>query len=112
MSNARDIFIAAYIEAAVWADTPDDVPEAELADETRLALERVAGRFFDAHTDAIAAYEEGLVQAGHDLWFTQVGHGVGYWENHSEAAKHLDAAAKSKRLEGLYVGDDGLLYLA
>lgn len=54
-------------------------------------------------------------QAGHDLWFTRVGHGVGYWEKsdwEEQAGERLDAAAKALGEIWVYVGDDGKLHLS
>ena len=108
----RDLFIDSYVECALWADTPEEAGDADTAEVTIIELTDHAGRFYDMHEQDILAYEEGVATAGHDLWLTRNGHGAGYWENHSEAAQRLDAAAKELGECYLYVGDDGLLYCA
>ena len=89
--NDKAIFSAAFVEAALWADTPED---------------------YDDNREAIESYTEGLHQAAYDLWFTTAGHGVGYWEQSDDASKVLDKAARAALPynEGLCEGDDGLLY--
>lgn len=54
-------------------------------------------------------------QTGHDLWLTQNGHGVGFWESEWEcsvtnAGYHLNEAAKQLGERFLYVGDDGMVH--
>lgn len=110
----RNDFIAAYIEAALFADTPEDAPVgAELAPASRLKLELRAGEFYDKHTADIIAYDfETAANAGHDLWYTQNGHGCGYWEeNERPCAHNLDCAVKDEtQVVDLYIGDDGMIY--
>jgi hypothetical protein len=111
-----DHFTAAYIEAAVWADCDSDhechgLPWAEETD-ARFAADAAA--FYAAHEADILAYEEQTgSNAGHDLWFTRCGHGVGYWEHAGlPCADRLDAAAKALGGLDLYAGDDGKVYAA
>ena len=115
MTDDATIFAAAFIEAALFADTPEDYEgdglHIGLASEDAERMRDFARRFFWANVDDIYAYPEGIVQAGHDLWFTTVGHGVGYWEQSDPASRRLDEAAKALHNEGiLYAGDDGLLH--
>ena len=112
MMTDKPFFVAGFVEAALFT-APEESAGALFSDASRDALERFAGAFYDANEAAIAEYSEGVVQAGHDLWFTFGGHGVGYWENAGEpAADALDAAvtALGRDDDGLYEGDDGLLY--
>jgi len=114
MDNAN-LFAAAFIEAALWADTPEDYEgdglRIGLASSEAERMRAFATQFFHDNTDDVLAYPEGLTQAGHDLWFTTAGHGVGYWEHKDAASIRLDAAASKLRHDGtLYEGDDGLLY--
>lgn len=115
-TSERYYFVEAYIEAALWADSPrdddDQTIDADLAFDTRLEMQREAGDFYDANTADILAYAQGVTQAGHDLWFTRVGHGVGYWEEKGEAAERLDKAAKALGSVELWIGDDGWIYQA
>lgn len=113
--NDADIFATAFIEAALFADTPEEYKGKDgrigLASADAEQMREFAQAFYRANEADVAAYPEGITQAGYDLWFTTNGHGVGYWENSDGASKRLDAAAKALRREGgLYEGDDGLLY--
>lgn len=60
-------------------------------------------RAFHAHGGAYS-------QAGHDLWFTRNGHGVGFWEPEWQAEVDpngdLDKAARAMGGYDLYVSDD------
>lgn len=111
----RNEFIAAYIEAALFADTPEDAPEgATLNAGSKLKLELRAGEFYDRNESAITMYANSGhgSNAGHDLWFTQNGHGCGYWEHDTySSARALDAATKEQTTPvDIYVGDNGELY--
>jgi hypothetical protein len=110
-----DTFATAFVEAALWADTPEDYQGNGLAiglsSESLKAMRAFAIKFYIANCGDIQAYPKGITQAGHDLWFTLCGHGVGYWENRDDCSQRLDDAVKAlSRSEGLYEGDDGLLH--
>lgn len=106
----RDVFAHGYAEAAVFADWPEEADDAEFAPGVLDRMIADAGAFYDVHADDIEDYAEGVEQAGHDLWFTRCGHGVGYWEQDGEAAARLDAAARDIGDAYLVVGDDGAVY--
>jgi hypothetical protein len=125
----REVFIAAYIAAALWSssDTDDDGNERqfddgdfELSDEARDKLEGVAGTFFDAHSAWFLAQDAErqrqnsgpAAHAGHDLWLTQNGHGCGFWDGgwNEPNASELTASAKAIGEITLYLGDDDLIY--
>ena len=103
------IFEDSFIEAALWADTPEEAPGAGLSPESEAAMRAYAAAFYDANAAMIEAYPEGEAQAGHDLWFNIAGHGCGYWEGSDAASVALDAAAQNRDVS-LYLGDDGQLY--
>ncbi len=105
-------FINAYIEAAEFADWPEDGAGASWAPDALTRMTKAAESFYAAHASAIEDYPEGVEQAGHDLWFTRNGHGVGYWENDGPAAEELDAAARALPTVDLYVGDNGQVHVS
>ena len=110
----REVFARAYVEAAIWADAPEDYGGPGLDYDSVRALMDSARSFYDQHEADVNDYPEGIEQAGHDLWFTQCGHGVGYWENEGNpAADRLDAACRKEMNQSVYIyeGDDGLLYV-
>ena len=110
----RNEFIAAYIEAALFADTPDEAPSgSELSQSSKLKLELRAGEFYDANESAIFMYANSShgSNSGHDLWYTQNGHGCGYWEHDTfSSARALDTAAREMGQIDIYLGDDGELH--
>ena len=114
-SKAQHDFASHFVEAALFADTPYgyDIHAEGKGLASEIALRAFAAKFYDAHENDIHEYSEGLDGAAHDLWYTVNGHGCGYWEQDDEVSKRLDAAAQELRgSEGLYEGDDGLLYWA
>lgn len=114
--NAQETFASAFIDAALFADTPDDYQgngkRIGLATESANAMRAFASAFYESNQDHVDAYPDGITQAGHDLWFTTAGHGCGYWEQRDEASVALDQACRIALPYngGLYEGDDGLLY--
>lgn len=116
--------LQAYIECALWASTDESTPEggepmdanysaSDLAPETLAEMASDCAEFErDNEADIGCQWE----QAGHDLWLTRNGHGVGFWDRDDntygtpEARARLNAAAKAMGARTLYVGDDGLIY--
>lgn len=117
----REIFIEAYLEAALWAST-DNADEQggepldknytvdSFADGTRVALERMASKFFERHGEDFK--QEHTVAAATDLWLTQNGHGAGFWDGSwpEPWASRMDTTARELGEVDLYVGDDGKIY--
>lgn len=113
--TTQDLFAAHFVEAALFADTPEGYEGRNgaigLASESAARMRAFAAAFYAAHQDDIEDYCEGLAGAAHDFWYTLLGHGCGYWEHDDEVSRRLDAAAKALRASGgLYEGDDGFLY--
>jgi glutamine cyclotransferase len=109
--NNKLAFIIGYIDAALFADTPEEYEGDGLSEESHAALVTEAAAFYDENLEDIEMYSEGVTQAGHDLWYTRNGHGVGYWEVEGAAANRLNEAAYELGGCDLYEGDDGLLYV-
>lgn len=107
-------FSAAFVEAALWADTPEEYDGPGLATDAKNILVDFAEQFYYNNEIDVESYPQGIEQAGHDLWFTIRGHGVGYWENDDYASQRLNFAAKNltDKLDDIYVGDDNFLYVA
>jgi hypothetical protein len=110
-----------YIICALWSSTDDegnpldDLYSADdLAPETRKTME-------DDLADFVALIErEGIdrswwsdEQLAHDFWLTRNGHGAGFWDRgQGETGDRLTALSKPYGEQCLYVGDDGLVYVA
>lgn len=118
-----------YLEAMQWAET-DDAGDSldcyQLAGETRDKAQVVCTAFYDKHYIDLGAFadlhENGTRSqhdawecAGHDLWLTTRGHGVGFWDR--KMGRVGDRLAADCGWRGTfkerdaYVGDDGLVYL-
>lgn len=115
MSTKREIFIQAYLDAALWAERELKATHQRwdvelLADGTRIALERMASKFFEAHSEDFK--KEDTVQAATDLWLTQNGYGAGFWGGNwpEPWAGRMETTARGLGEVELYVGDDGKIY--
>jgi hypothetical protein len=108
-------FLAAYLEAAVWADSPDE-ENWENSAWAKDALTR-------ARVDCILFYRlafeiiEGLdicdSSHGHNFWLTRQGHGAGFWDGDypEPAATQLTEISKKFGETYLYLGDEGEIHL-
>lgn len=118
--------LRAYITTAIWNSTDEAGRPLEelgygpesLADPTLRRMDGLVVKFLAAAAPYIATGQATSKfspeeRAGYDLWLTQVGSGCTFEEeNWGEGTPNLRRiAAELGSLEGLYVGDDGLLYL-
>lgn len=132
-----DTFTRHYLIAALWSSNdesdeqggepldskyslddidPDTVQEAfdlckdfqeKYADLLELAYEFYDENGNSAHPDAGSAQ----ACAGHDLWLTAAGHGVGFWDRGmGHLGTLLTKHAKEAYAPDLYVGDDGKIH--
>lgn len=95
-------FTAAYIEAIYFTETGDgDQPG---ADATLSAYDKCkalndCSAFMQAYRDLLVAHNIDPTQAGHDLWLTRNGHGVGFFDRPEvygeQLAAELTRAAKA-----------------
>lgn len=119
-----DDFTAAYLACALWTSTtPNDVPLDGMYDVDDIDPESLAEHLADVHTwrdayrplwaaiDGAEWYND--AQAGHDLWLTRNGHGVGFWDRDiGDVGDTLTTLAEKEGPADLYAGDDGKLYFA
>jgi hypothetical protein len=96
--SALNVLIAAYIEAALWSSELDANYSADdISGETLVAMAADCFTFLAAphvlaaisaadSRHAFQAHGGAWSEAGHDLWFTRNGHGVGFWESEWTAA--------------------------
>lgn len=112
-------FLNSYIETALWSSTNDnDEPldanysADDLADETLERMKRDCERFVEQAADLIDDKRD--EQIAHDFWLTRNGHGAGFWDGDYEDAKGeaLTKLSHSFGECGLYIGDDGKIYLS
>jgi len=111
-----DAFTASYLETALWSSNGDD---GEPLDD-RYSVDDFApcaiacaiadcAAFQRDHADV--GTQEG--QAGCDFWLTRNRHGAGFWDGDwGEAGDRLTDASRAFGEIDLYVGDDGLIYMA
>lgn len=95
-------FLDAYIEAVYFTETGDNGQpshEAELTPYFKAASWSECRNFCWAYGGLIEASGADFAQAGHDLWLTRNGHGVGFWDRPEiygrELADELTRAAKA-----------------
>lgn len=124
-------FIQSYIDAIFFTCTGSDNKDEGLGEGTSFAmlaevtLDKIVNNcnaFIAANKDLLdEAYQQSDYrierytenQAGCDLWFTQNGHGVGFWSRDlGGIGQDLTDKAKECDESDLYRGDDGLLYLS
>lgn len=112
--------VGAYIQAMQWASTDSDdnyLDQYELSEEARQAAIVACARFMDKHRgtmDLLMAIHPnyGYEEAGHDLFLTREGHGVGFWDR--DLGHYGDVLTKYSKEIGEcspYVGDDNLIYM-
>lgn len=111
-----DLFLKAYVEAALWSSTDDkDVPldkyhtAKDLAPETVAKMKADCQKFLVENDEDIGIEYE---RAGHDFWLTRNGHGAGFWDGdwEEEAGERLTKSAHAFGQADLYIGDDGKIY--
>lgn len=104
-------FFDAYVECALWADTPEgeDWCASWLAPQTRDAMARDCERFEATAGEMIA---DDISGAGHDFWLTRQGHGAGFWDGGwpEDVGEKLTDLAHAFGMFELYLGDDGQIY--
>ena len=123
--NAKTIAkdVAAYLGTALWSSTGDDerpldatygvydfAPEALIDAANDIARFRhLAGDVYDLAQE-YTGYDDARFM--HDLWLTQNGHGAGFWDG--DYGPYGDALTRAAKVgeSGIYVGDDGKLYLS
>lgn len=112
-------------------DMPGDYGFADLAPESLLAILNDCREFTESDTwkdcqfaaDEVADEERILgpartfpddAQAGRDFWYTRNGHGCGFWDGDWPAPYDVSLTAMAKAFgeSAVYLGDDGLVYLA
>ena len=123
MSNL-ELFIEAYIAAALWSSTGDDeepldlnYSKDDLSIEAALKIGVDCALFFETIKGLTPVFdelpEEWIRHAGHDFWLTRCGHGCGFWDGDWDDfpfKDDLDRVSKEFGKIDLYVGDDGKLY--
>ncbi|HWT40359.1 MAG TPA: hypothetical protein VN081_03795 [Dongiaceae bacterium] len=130
LDNDKKAFIRAYIEAALWSsistapgsDEDSDYIEldqwhGELSLQARKRLHNAVHRFYSQAALSIDTlidkYGKTLDSIAHDLWFTQNGHGVGFWENYRWPKAYCNTLTQQAEACGqidLYIGDDERIY--
>lgn len=124
-----------YLTAALWSSGGEPHPETgeelesleefEPSPELRAHALRTCGHFYDRNMTDLAAFVDLYPSrvsteydpweaAGHDLWLTRAGHGVGFWDRGmGRVGKRLsDECGFSKPFDNVdvYLGDDLLVY--
>jgi len=127
--------VRGYLSAMVWTTTDDDgntCDDMEPSTDARAEALAIVTAFYDANHNDLGAYidlriaEVGSTYnphtarqleaygfAGHDLWLTSQGHGVGFWDRgHGRVGERLTKAAKVFQGCSAYTTDDGYVDLS
>ena len=93
----------AYIEAIYFTETGDtDQPEAsaDLDPHTKMKAYIDCRNFYCAVIEDLAVHPDRIdwSQAGHDLWLTRNGHGVGFWDRADDVYGTTDEGASLKTI--------------
>ena len=114
-------FVDGYIECALWASTDDnDIPLDRNYDRDNIAAPSLESMradcvdFIQGNEDDLTALYDGRMEvAGHDFWLTRNGHGAGFWDRGNDPGyRRLTDNAHPYGSSDVYIGDDGLIYVA
>lgn len=76
--------VNAYLEAALWADWPEEYEPRTIHNATRATRDQAEEDVKQFATMAVHARIDvedfEAEQVGHDLWLTRNGHGAGFWD--------------------------------
>ena len=109
--------LAAYITAALWSSNDEsdenggepmdsNYDRDDLHPDTLALMTADVSKFLEENKADIG---DRYSDAGHDLWLTRNGHGVGFWETPDwpkEAGERLTEAAKKMGECHLYIDED------
>ena len=109
-----------YLICALWSSTDDhDRPLdkhyliTDLSPEALKSIREDVEGFLELAKDKLKAANLSEEQTGHDFWLTRNGHGTGFWDRGlGKVGDKLSDIAKTFGSSDIYVGADGLLYVA
>jgi hypothetical protein len=128
-----DAMTRGWIAAALWstgATTPEgeeleNLDDYEFSENAKKAARVICAAFYDTHTIDLGAYagtykpsdgSDVWECAGHDLWLTANGHGVGFWDRGlGRLGDRLSADCGFRKQFDqidLYIAEDGFVNLA
>ena len=113
----------AYIEALLWAGLGDDdepldnkYEPSDIDPASRQSIENDCARFTLEAAPILAGLNIPDSQIGHDFLLTRNRHGAGFWDSPEkygqENADKLTEISHTFGETDIYVGDDGVLYIA
>lgn len=113
----EDVLIG-YIEAAIWADMPEDDSCGnidEVAPESLELAKTDIAQFLCFAKFQLPIYPCDAAQMGHDIWLTRNGHGAGFWDRtelEGDLGQILTQYAEDIGPREIYRGDDDLIYIS
>lgn len=132
MSVRLENALAAYVQTALWSSNDESDENGgepfdanydydDIAPDALDAMRKDCARFLELAGDLICLanfkgrtdYGSISERAMHDFWLTRNHHGAGFWDGDYEepAGTRLTEIAQSFPECGLYLGDDGKIYL-
>ena len=112
-----EIFVRAYLEAALWASS---VPDGDEPLDAVFGIDDFSKEAFDQAVrecnDFIKSNRKDLesvgteAQHGHDFWLTRNRHGAGFWDRgYGAVGKRLTDNAHAYGQANAYAGEDGVV---
>ena len=95
-----------YTTALIWSEEWEDK---DLSERAKAKIREFCTKFLSDAESVLDATEYNEEQTGHDLYFTQTGQGVGFWEAdhcNEEQGERLTKLAKSLGSCDFYPNDD------
>ena len=108
-----DSFLGGYLECALWTAEDNDATIFDFDPDTLAEAQSLCDQFQAENAEALERYYEKTDRtdpsAGHDLWLTRNGHGVGFWDRIAgDEFPELCDAAKALGECYVFLDDDGV----
>ena len=114
-----DAITKAYLTCALWSSSDDNDEPFDssyginhIAPEDVMEAEKDCRNFCEENKALLEKSGLDETRIGHDFWLTRNGHGAGFWDRDlGETGDKLTEACEAYGEAGLYLGDDGLIYI-
>lgn len=114
-----DKMFASYVTTALWSSNSDGIEGLDTMYNADDISEEAAEKMLDNCKEFVqqaGSLLQGLdpIQVGHDFWLTQQHHGAGFWDGgyDKDIGEKLTDISHNFSESNLFVGDDGLIYMA
>lgn len=116
--NNHDYGFVQVLEAALWSSVDDNGEPLDLNfdirdidQDSRELIKTLYLKFVEKANILLVRSGLSYSDVAHNYWFTSQGHGVGFWDlGLGKTGDELTELCEQFSPNGLYVGDDGLIY--